>query len=260
MNRRLDVERDAPDHRDRGVYRLDGPPALPQSVNLEGSLGPVKDQGQEGSCFAFAGAGHREFLYRNYFCYEKQRAAVAAQDAVFAAQYLFYRVHQLEGTLGEDSVGQLRSVLKVLNSSGVCLQTEDAYNPAAAWTPPTPEQDAEAARFEAGGYHRLSTVDDMRSCLGSSYVILVGFAMYASFEKDNWLESGMMPIPAAGEAILGGHAVLFFGYDDQRQAFRVRNSWGSNWCQRGNFWFPYRAAANPCILWDAWMQHLGKPW
>lgn len=260
MNRRLDVVRDAPDHRDRGVYRLDGPPALPLSISLEASLGPVKDQGQEGSCFAFAGAGHREFLYRRYHDYEGLRASLAAEDAVFAAEYLYYCVHELEGTLNDDCGGQLRSVFRVLNSRGICREGTDAYNPASAWKTPTAAEDAEASVFEAGAYHRLTTVDDMKCCLASGYAFVAGFGLHASFEKKNWLASGMMPYPAATEPLLGGHAVLFFGYDDDRQAFRVRNSWGAGWCLGGNFWFSYRAAANPDILWDAWMQHLGKPW
>lgn len=233
---------------------------LPKVVNWENCLGPVKDQGQEGSCFAFAGAGHREFLYRRYTQNEQRRRAVLPEDAIFSPQYLFYRVHEFEGTLREDCGGQIRSVVKTLNSTGICLEMSDPYNPASAWAVPTPAQDAEAKLFEAGAYHRLTTVDDMRSCLASGYAFLAGFAVHESFEKDNWLASGVMPIPEASDALLGGHAVLFFGYDDDRKAFNVRNSWGSDWCQGGNFWFPYRAAADTSILWDAWIQHLGKRW
>jgi C1A family cysteine protease len=54
--------------------------------------------------------------------------------------------------------------------------------------------------------------------------------------------------------------VLIFGYDEGRKAFQARNSWGAEWCQEGSFWFPYAAAADRNLLWDAWMQHLGKPW
>jgi len=258
--RRYDVVRDAPDHRDRGVFRLKAPPALPLSISLEASLGPVKDQGEEGSCFAFAGAGHREFLYRNFNQYEKQRDSVPVSEAVFAAQYLFYRVHEIEGTLHDDCGGQLRSVFRSLNSTGICLEKDDPYNPAWAWKTPTAAEDVEAGGFEAGAYHRLSSVDDMKSCLASGYTFVAGFAVHASFESKNWLESGVMPVPSASEAVLGGHAVLFFGYDDERQAFHVRNSWGAGWCLGGNFWFPYRVAADADILWDAWMQHLGKAW
>ena len=126
MNRRYGVVRDTPDHRDRGVFRLAPPVLLPAAVDLEGYLGLVKDQGQEGSCFAFAGAGLREFLYRRYGLNEKTQH-LAPADVVFSAQYLFYRVHELERTLGQDCGGQIRSVVKVLNSSGVCLEKSDGY-------------------------------------------------------------------------------------------------------------------------------------
>ena len=219
----------------------------------------MKDQGQEGSCFAFAGAGCREFLYRRYTQNEKMQR-LAPADAVFSAQYLFYRVHELEGTLGQDCGGQLRSVVKILNSNGVCLEKNDAYASGSAWVVPTSAQDAEARLFGAGAYHRLSTVDDMKRCLASGYAFMAGFAVHESFENDSWLASGVMPVPKAKEQILGGHAVLFFGYDDDRRAFRVRNSWGPKWCLGGNFWFPYQAAEDPKVLWDAWIQHLGKAW
>ena len=259
MNRRYGVKRDTPDHRDHGVLRLAAPRTLPKVVSLENFLGPVKDQGQEGSCFAFAGAGCREFLYRRYTQNEKGQH-LAPAGAVFSPQYLFYRVHEIEGTLRQDCGGQLRSVVKTLNSSGVCLEKSEAYAPQSAWELPTSAQDEEACLFKAGAYHRLSTVDDMKSCLASGYVFLAGFAVHESFETDGWLAGGVMPIPKAKEAILGGHAVLFFGYDDDQHAFQVRNSWGVKWSLGGNFWFPYQAAADSGILWDAWIQHLGKAW
>jgi hypothetical protein len=37
----------------------------------------------------------------------------------------------------------------------------------------------------------------------------------------------------------GGHAMVVVGYDDCRQAFRVRNSWGENWGDNGSIWVDY---------------------
>ena len=51
--------------------------------------------------------------------------------------------------------------------------------------------------------------------------------------------TGEMMMPMRGETIQGGHAVACVGYDDEKQAFLVRNSWGSDWGQGGYFWMPY---------------------
>merc|ERR1712217_87050 len=42
--------------------------------------------------------------------------------------------------------------------------------------------------------------------------------------------SGYMTMPCScGDAVLGGHAVLAVGYDDEKQVFIVRNSWSEWW-------------------------------
>jgi C1A family cysteine protease len=41
------------------------------------------------------------------------------------------------------------------------------------------------------------------------------------------------------EKQLDGHAVLAVGYDDARQRFIVRNSWGTGWAIKGYCTFPY---------------------
>jgi C1A family cysteine protease len=49
----------------------------------------------------------------------------------------------------------------------------------------------------------------------------------------------------AGKTITGpgtagpGHAILIVGWDDSRRAWRIRNSWGSGWCDGGYAWLSY---------------------
>ena len=52
-----------------------------------------------------------------------------------------------------------------------------------------------------------------------------------------------------GSAALGGHAVAAVGYDDAKQALRLRNSWGSSWNGDGHTWFPYIEWG---AQWEAW--------
>jgi C1A family cysteine protease len=40
------------------------------------------------------------------------------------------------------------------------------------------------------------------------------------------------------------------GYDDARQQFKIRNSWGPDWGLAGYFWMPYPYATNPKLASD----------
>ncbi len=57
---------------------------------------------------------------------------------------------------------------------------------------------------------------------------------------------GEFEFPQAGQAVLGGHAVVAVGYDDARKigkhkgALKIRNSWGKQWGEEGYGWLPYR--------------------
>lgn len=226
--------------------------ALPPSADLEPYCGPVFDQGQEGSCTANAGCGNLAYLYNRF----------KGLKVTFSRAFLYYQERALDGSLDQGDCGSTgRSSCKVMNQFGVCQDSDMPYVAGDFSTPPNPVQLAVAAHWPSGAYHTLHTVVDIKSCLASDYPVLVGFTVYSSFESQQVAETGIMPVPnKSSEQVLGGHEVLFIGYDDSRQAFKVRNSWGSNWGLSGNFWFPYAAAADPEILIDAWMQHLGKPW
>ena len=266
IGRTYGAVKDRPDQRDRGMLRFTAPPArpLPAKISHAAKCGPVKDQGQLGACTGFAGTAHREFLARQY----------KAADIVLSPMYLYWRERELEGTVNQDSGAQIRSCVWVLNHYGTCLESSDEYAPARFTVPPTAEQTEQAAQLKTGAYHRLSTVDDMKSCLAygnenEQYTFVAGFAVYSSFESAQVARDGLMPVPnVARELLLGGHAVHFMGYDDTVRcpgtrsagAFQVQNSWGRGWGQDGHFWFPYECAADPNIMWDAWMSHLGKAW
>ena len=51
---------------------------------------------------------------------------------------------------------------------------------------------------------------------------------------------------------MGGHAVLAVGYDDKKQQFIVRNSWGEGWGQKGYFTMPYAYLTQASLASDFW--------
>ena len=59
-------------------------------------------------------------------------------------------------------------------------------------------------------------------------------------------------MPAPGEKVLGGHAVMAVGYIDSQQRFIVRNSWGPKWGMAGYFTMPYEYLTEDGLSDDFW--------
>ena len=62
----------------------------------------------------------------------------------------------------------------------------------------------------------------------------------------------MVPLPRRGDALIGGHAVAAVGYDDPRQRFIVRNSWGRSWGEGGYCTMPYAYLLDSGLSDDFW--------
>jgi C1A family cysteine protease len=80
--------------------------------------------------------------------------------------------------------------------------------------------------------------------------------VYESFESQEVVKTGTVPMPAASEQVLGGHAVLAVGYDDPTQRFIVMNSWGTSWGMRGFFTMPYSYLTDTNLSDDFWTVRL----
>ncbi|CAE7569754.1 unnamed protein product [Symbiodinium pilosum] len=59
-------------------------------------------------------------------------------------------------------------------------------------------------------------------------------------------------MPQPTDQQLGGHAVCAVGYDDFKQCFIVRNSWGEGWGDKGYFYMPYEYMCHPALASDFW--------
>jgi C1A family cysteine protease len=92
----------------------------------------------------------------------------------------------------------------------------------------------------------------MKGCLASGYPFVFGFTVYESFESDAVKKTGHAPMPGPGERAVGGHAVMAVGYDNSRQWFVVRNSWGLAWGISGYFTLPYTYLVQPGLARDFW--------
>jgi C1A family cysteine protease len=256
LGRRYGYHKDVPDHRDYGISATVLESATTSNASNLPLLGPVLDQGQEGSCTAHAAAADREFLHWKEIASRRQ-SVTPASEGMYSPSFIYYLERQTDGTLDQGDCGSFgRTSCSVLRKYGCALRTDMPYVAGDVSTAPTAEQLAAATKWATGQYHRLVTVDDMKSCIASGYCFRIGFTVYESFES---IGADGLWTPSKSENVLGGHEVLAIGYDDDINggSFEVRNSWGAAWGDQGNFYLRYADAADPDILMDAWIQHLG---
>lgn len=202
---------------------------LPAHVDLRdaGILPGVYDQGNLGSCTANAISADA-------------RAVLKTQklgDVDPSRLYIYYKEREAEGSTGEDSGAFIRDGLKAV-AKGFVPEAEWPYDISTFANPPRPiaDLDRDAQKDHVIQYLRVLRDRGMRACLAAGFPFVFGISVYESFEQAT---SGQIPMPGRGEALLGGHAILAIGYDDQRRRYIFRNSWGRGWGQNGDGTIPY---------------------
>jgi C1A family cysteine protease len=228
---------------------------LPDVVDLRSLCSDPEDQILEGSCSAHAAAGAVEFLelmeFRNNTPQIAQEYAPVSKIVKRVSRnFIYYGERVIDGTVDQDAgATDLVDACNVLMNQGVCREDLWPYSQDNLFTKPSDEAYADAALHKVPASFSLTT-DDLKSCLHAGFPFMLGFQVYESFMSDEVAQTGYMPIPAAGDQIVGGHAVLAVGYNNYQQAFIVRNSWGAKWGMGGYFYFPYRLMNDPNMAGD----------
>lgn len=218
-------------------------PKLPKKIDLRSDLSnnknyfsPVEDQGSLGSCTANAVVGLVEFLLR----------AEGNKNVELSRLFLYKVTRNLMGVAG-DYGAHIRSTIKALRLFGCTPQKHWPYIIETFDQEPDGFLYSLAGNFKALGYMRLDNpsesgekvLKDVQACLADGYPIAFGFPVYSSIDQISKENQFLIPTPTKNDSQEGGHAVLAIGYDDDRQAILIRNSWGSDWGDNGHAWLPY---------------------
>jgi C1A family cysteine protease len=216
-----------PDKRDR-ILKLD-PVILPTAVDLRELCPMVYDQGNLGSCTANALSGNFEFdrIKQNKDYFMPSRL------------FIYFNERKTEHSIRRDAGAIIRDGIKSMAKQGVCSELEWPYIISQFSKRPPCKLYRNALKNQIVEYSApAQTVDDLRACLASGFPFVFGFDVYESFW--NIKSDGLMPLPKLNETIEGGHAVMCVGYDDSKQWFIIRNSWGESWGDKGYFYMPYQ--------------------
>jgi C1A family cysteine protease len=203
------------------------------------------DQGKLGSCTANAATGVLEYF----------QIQSAGSYTPASRRFIYKATRNFLGVQG-DTGAYLRSTMGALALFGVPPERFWAYDVEHFDDEPPAFCYAFAGNYQALMYYRLDPpgislgelLTDIKASLAAGLPAMFGFPVYSSIEQAT---EGNIPFPSSREAVLGGHAVVAVGYDDNRSvvnpldngttkgALIVRNSWGTSWGDNGYGYVPY---------------------
>lgn len=243
--------RDTPDHRDHALsMKLKAPKPLPDTKWLKpDALPKVRDQGNLGSCTGFSITGALMWSYK----------AKRANDVALSPLYAYFRARVLEASVKEDSGAELRDVVKAASDAGVSLEKYWPYKEDKFAHAPTKTADANAKSHQvAVGYYSCGlievngvkrpaspaeTLENILQALNADMAVPGGFSCFANL--DQAAGDGRIPMPGPKDALQGGHANWWCGFDRKERLLLSQNSWGAYGAkhpvtgEQGYFWLPF---------------------
>jgi len=266
---------DTPDRRDRTLRVSAKVPlvagalpswaaALPRNSDNRRYCSPIEDQEALGSCTAQAVVGAMEYMLRR------------SGNGEFDGSRLFvYKIsRKLLGWTG-DTGAYLRTAMKTVGAFGVPPEQYWPYDINHFEDEPDAFLFAFAGNYKSLEYTRIDAADlswdqilvDVKRVVAGGLPVVFGFSTYSSISQ-----AADIPFPAPNDTMVGGHAVMIAGYDDDRMtadgrrepSLLIRNSWGIGWGEQGYGYLPYRYVTEgltqdfwTVLKWD-WLNEKGQ--
>lgn len=215
----------------RPKFSLVAPETLPPSVNLVNAFQPpIYNQLELGSCVSNGTA--RAIQY--------DRAKQGEWSPVPSRLFIYYNARVLEGDPGQDAGCSVADAVAVLRTQGVCPENKWPYRIGQfAVRPPRVAYDWAAGMAALNVETVPENALSIKTVLAAGIPVIIGVTLFESFESDQVANTGIVPMPAADEAIVGGHCMVIVGFSDDTQDFLTANSWGTDWGQQGYCQMPY---------------------
>lgn len=205
----------------------------------------IYDQGNYGSCTANACAWSYQYIRRDF------------RPSRF---FIYYNERWLDLLEGDNSVkiddgSTLEQGMKSLKRFGVVREGVYPYIPRNFWKRPN-QNLYQAARNNRilEFYHVPQDIENMKRCIDSGYPFVFGIYVYTSYESTYTEQTGILRYPNRRlETLLGGHAIVAVGYDDEKQYIKFANSYGRGWGDNGYGYIPYSYILDSTLTDDLWV-------
>lgn len=208
--------------------------ALPEFVDLASFFPEPGHQGSQGSCVGWA-VGYALKTYQEAMENQTVRPEPFYH---FSPAFVFNSIKQGHNcTAGS----RITDALDFVSTTGAVSMNDFPYIEDACLAP-SEEVMARGKDYSIESYRRLErgNIFAIREALANEKPVVAGMYVYPSFQY--WEGGGIYKHDPENEFSEDYHAVTIVGYDHDRKAFKLINSWGTEWGDAGYAWVDYRAA------------------
>lgn len=206
----------------------------PSELDLREFL-PIPNKQQKQNCVAWA-LGYAS--YSCQICQERKSEKPVHDHDLFSPSYIYNKLNHdpQRGTIRDDGLIVTEAIQFILKHGCATAKTMPLFER----TLPTAAAESEAKVYRAFGHQKAEDYLDIRAYLQEGYPVILVIRNSPEFKKNEPLCKPYRWQRTDKEMQnLEPHAVCAVGYDDEKQAILVMNSYGDRWKDNGFCWVAY---------------------
>ncbi len=234
------LQRDVSEHAFDKTY--EGHDNVPQAVDLRPGFMSIRDQGEQGSCSAFAVVSVFEYMLKT---------GGAKVNSNLSEAFVYYNTRKAKNKQLEDCGSSVYDTINTIHDLGVCTEDLCPYLATNYTTEPTAVAYTDAKQRLVNTAKSIALTSDtarnrrnLKSAIADGYPVIVSLRICNSFDAGK----GFVAKPSAEEIkqeSQGNHAMVICGYSEKEKFFIARNSWGTRFGNNGYCYLPYSYVEDP---------------
>lgn len=205
---------------------------IPESVDLSRFFPRPGNQGRQGSCVGWAIG----YAARAYYSQAVEQRSLDNTANIPSPAFIYNAIRSPDSNNCDDG-SFIQDGLDLLKRGALSMQ-EFPYSDRTCDRPSAAAM-SRATDFRITEWRVVSSsnLDQIKGQLAQGNPVIISMRTREAFHRLR----GNRTYRSNSSPSTGWHAMTVTGYDERRQAFRVINSWGTRWGDRGYAWISYDA-------------------
>lgn len=207
-------------------------------VMLEQFFPPIGNQGDKGTCVAWA-VGYNLKTALNAIENHWDSIMLAKPENQTSPKDLWFCIPKRQKGAGCSGAG-FESAFNSLLTTGVASMADVPYEGMKDCDGVGKGDSVNRINsfYEVSRNGQLPTISQMKAYIADTIPLVIGARLGDRFMQ--WNDDGVINHDTYNYTGMHAfHAMVLVGYDDKRHAFRLRNSWGPEWGDKGSIWVDY---------------------